>query len=826
MKKSVIWRFVIIGLILGVWFASIFPYQDRPFLKILQQEAKGKDKVFDELITETKKVAKEQQLPIPKALERVANIRKIDLTQYIKLVNKPNATNRDVIAKVRRLAKGKLKLGLDLRGGTEFTIAFNPKDIPKGKTVDDVRDDIIEILRNRIDASGVMEPEIKPEGDIYISVKIPTISQDEILKFKKILQQQAKLTFHLVGDASKKDDPSYESKEIRDENGVVKETILMKRRAEPLDGHNLTRAFPSMDQFGNYYISLTFDSEGAKKFYDITRKYVHRRLAIVLDNTVYSAPVIQNPIPTGSAQITGNFSLDEAKQLAIVLRCGNLPVDIRIQAEQSTDPTLGADSVKSGRNAALIGLVIVVLFMAAYYLIAGVIADIALAANIVLVLGTLTIAGATITLPGIAGVVLTIGMAVDANVLIFERIREELLNGKSLANSIHNGYDRAFLTIIDANLTTLITAFILYRFGAGAIRGFAVTLTIGILASMFTALFMTRTIFDLLLLSPRFKNLRMMYLIRRPKFDFLGKRKIAGIISTSLIVIGLVNMLIRGSHSLSVDFTGGTAVTYNYTVKPGVGEIRKALTQAGYKDVRITYKRSVEASTRLLEVVVNGIEAKKDPDVKGSVAKVLNHAFPQAKFRGGSTRQIGGLVGKKFRKDTLIAMILAIIGIIIYIAMRFEFSYAMGAVIALVHDVFIGAGLYLLFIFGERQISMPVVAALLTIMGYSLNDTIVVFDRIRENLGLYSKKRRFLDIVNASINDTLSRTLLTSLTTLFVVLALFFLGGGAINDFALVMLIGIVVGTYSSIFIATPVMIWYRHRQERKKAEHAEAQSA
>ena len=351
----------------------------------------------------------------------------------------------------------------------------------------------------------MVEAQIQPIGPSTISLKIPSIDADDVHRYRKIVQATAKLDFRVVHEnnsslVNQEGSPDF-SPPIAFERMVLapgansqedQEILYVKRIPESIGGRHVKRAFRNMNEFGSHSVSLEFNLEGAKLFHEATLKYVNRRLAIVLDGTVYSAPNINEPIPGGRAEISGTFTQEEAENLSVVLRCGNLPVPISIQGEFSTDPTLGRDSVKSGAYAAVAGLILVTVFMIIYYLTAGIIADLALAANILLVLGTLTIAGATITLPGIAGIVLTIGMAIDANVLIFERIREELANKKSLGNAVQLGYNRAFVTIIDANLTTLFAAAILYWCGSGPIRGFAVTLTFGIFASLFTALFMTR----------------------------------------------------------------------------------------------------------------------------------------------------------------------------------------------------------------------------------------------------------------------------------------------------------------------------------------------
>ena len=730
-------------------------------------------------------------------------------------------------------SKREVKKGLDLAGGTEFVIGFNTEDIPAGKDASEVRDQILEILRNRVDSEGLKEPELKPSGDASISLKMPSTKEDEKAEIRALIRQTAKLEFFKVHDDNNSLVAQYEADKenftapigyvVKPGKPEVDETtkketqtyFVVKSRPEPVKGDQLDRAIATIgSNGGGYLVSLRFNSEGAKAFGDVTSKYVDKRLAIVLDGQVYSAPNINEAIYGGSAQITGNFDITEAKRLANVLNSGNLPVSIDIDTEVGNDPTLGADSVESGTSAAVWGLVGVFVFMIIYYMTSGVIASIALAANILLIMGTLVIFNATLTLPGIAGIVLTIGMAVDANVIIFERIREELEKGKSIANAIHYGFDRAFVTIIDANLTTLLTAYILYKVGTGSIKGFAVTLSIGIVASMFTALFMTRAFFDLLLKYEVVKKLKMLQLFKKPNIDFLGKRKIAAVISALLIVLGLVTAGVRGTDALSVDFVGGSQITF--TNEGGAAleseAIKAIFTEAGYKGVRA----DVKAGGKMLAVTFpSTTEDIESNTFSEQIAAKLNTAMPEAQFKLGAINKIGSTISAEFQKKAIISMILAVIGIMIYISFRFEFKFAVAANVALVHDVLIATGIYLLC---GRQISLPIIAAILTIIGYSLNDTIVVFDRIREDLGLM-KDKSYTEIINLSINQTLSRTVLTSFTTLIVVVILFVFGGGAIEDFALVMLLGVIVGTYSSIFVASSVVSIWNEKEEAKEKD-------
>ncbi|MFO7821611.1 MAG: protein translocase subunit SecD [Lentisphaeria bacterium] len=892
MKKSLLWRAGIVLAVLIACTLSIFPLKDRDLLVVFEKmaqsrledyqgelkEAKSDLKVINAklddmsategddytelqdrkegLLSEIKQyesylddyeqvmseadqlLAKDAAVRSPyRALKMAAQGEAaksaVALRNYVPVFGVPNASNNLVLNKVRSKAKAKLHLGLDLVGGTEFILGFEPGDLPDNRQPEDVRGQIIEIVRNRVDRLGVVEPEIKEVGPASISLKMPSVTEDNKAAVRRTIKQTAKLTFHLVHPQNQKKlaeyrenpedftiDPQYERsprtmKIVEPDGRIHYQYFFLTRHPERIRGSDIKRAYPTQGQLGNYYVILEFNNDGAKAFGEITRENIERRLAIVLDGKVYSAPVIQTAITGGSARITGSFGPEEASRLATVISSGNLPVPIDIKSEFGTDPTLGQDSIRSGVTAALLGLLAVLTFMVVYYRIAGVIAVTALVANIIIILGVLGLSGATITLPGIAGIVLVIGMAVDANVLIFERIREEADNGKSIGNAVKAGYRRAFVTILDANLTTLITAFILLKVGTGPIRGFAVTLSWGVVASMFTALFLTRVIFDFLLHKGWLSKISMANLVKKPNFDFLKLKMPAFALSLILIVITLITTLVRGNDIFSIDFSGGTALIYQVQGNeiPTIGEVRALLASEGLSEAEPTYKYNAGTEGKLLEIALPGSTNENNAAIQ-ILNEQLTQEFEGAEITYAQTTSVGEKIGGRFRMKALYAALSAAIAIIIYISFRFEFAYAVASITALIHDVLVATGVYLLC---GRQLSLPVVAALLTIMGYSLNDTIVLFDRIREDLGLL-KNKDYRDIINLSINQTLSRTLLTSLTTLFVVLILFLFGGGAINDFALVMLIGIIVGTYSSVFVAgTIIATWHKPASGHKE---------
>ena len=480
--------------------------------------------------------------------------------------------------------------------------------------------------------------------------------------------------------------------------------------------------------------------------------------------------------------------------------------------ENSVDPTLGKDTVASGVRSAIIGTVLVAGFMAVYYMLAGVVADLALITNIVILLGVMCSIGTTLTLPGIAGVVLTIGMAVDANVLIFERIREESAKGKSLRGALSAGYDRAFGTIFDSHVTTLISSVILIFMGTGPIKGFGVTLTIGVAASLFTALVVTRLVFDFMINQGWVKSLKMFHFFGVTKIDFMKVGTPAFITTCTLIVIGLgYGAFVRGHNMMGIDFAGGDSKTFAFSQKVDPKEIGSALAKIPeVKDPVIQYQRDVGGGAELLRIT--------SPIGTGDkVAAAITNGFAAQKYSVNGTEQVGATIGSEIRLVAISASALSLLGILFYVAVRYEFIFAVGAVVAVLHDVLMTIGCYCLTgMFGEgRQFNATMVAAVLTIIGFSINDTIVIFDRIREDLKL-GVRGSFKDIINQALNQTLSRTIITSGTVFLATVSLYVFGGGAINDFAFTFLVGIITGTYSSIYVASYLVLKMHHGQRPK----------
>lgn len=700
-----------------------------------------------------------------------------------------------------------INLGLDLQGGMHLLLKVDTSRL-EGKEKLDACDRAVEVIRNRIDEFGVRETSIQKQGEDEIVVQLPGVTDREraidligktaLLEFKVVSTDTDKLKEAIAGTVPE----GYELKYTQEEN----EPILLEKKAV-LVGDSLTDASVRFDQsqFSEPIVALKFNPAGAKKFSEITAANVGKRLAIVLDGKVQSAPRIKEAIPSGEAVITGRFDVQTAQDLALVLRVGALPAPMHIEEERTIGPLLGQDSINKGIKACVIGIGLVFIFMAAYYLLAGIVANIALLLNLLIILGSLGMLplifpgiSATLTLPGIAGIALSLGMAVDANVLINERIREELTAGRSLRLAVTNGYERAFSAIFDSNLTTLIAAFLLFQFGTGPIRGFAVTLTIGLIASMFTAIVVTRVIFELLLNSGILKSLPMLRLIKDTKIDFINKRKIFYTLSIVITVAGLVSFLMKGNKAYGIDFSGGQLQEYMFKTPPSVDKVRKVLDEINLSN----------ASIQQFKDNPNVLLIRTSEDKNEVLTKGLKQSFPQDDIQVLRIERVGPVAGKHLRDKAVLALFWALAGILIYVAFRFKhFNFAIAGIIALLHDVLIALGMLSLT---GRQIDLLSVTAFLTIAGYSINDTIVIYDRVRENAKLY-RKLSLYELINLSVNQCLGRTLLTTGVTLLCVLAIFLYGGEILGNFSFALLVGFFCGAYSTVYIASPlVLAWSR----------------
>ena len=613
-----------------------------------------------------------------------------------------------------------------------------------------------------------------------------------------------------------------------DQNDEVLELFVIKTSRggrAPLTGEVITDARQDLDQSARPSISMQMNSNGAKSWRRLTSTNIGRRIAIVLDNLVYSAPFVQNEIPNGNSQITGEFTIEEAQDLANILKAGTLPAPTTIVEDVVIGPTLGKVAQTQGFNSIVSGLIIVLLFMIFYYSGGGLVANLALFFNIFFILGILAQLSASLTLPGIAGIVLTIGMSIDANVLIFERIKEELRNGANLKQAISNGYDKAFTSIIDANFTTLLVGVILYNLGQGPVKGFAVTLIIGIICSFFSAVFITRVVVERFSRKGDKSLLRFSFpfsknFLSSIKINFLGRRKFAYYFSFIFIGVGLVSLIIKGL-TLGVDFKGGRSYVVTFSGTQNPTNIETGLQQSFNND-------GVEVKTfgadNILKITTSYLidDDSDDADVKvkdqliSGLNSITNLNFSEDDtmvdentYTISSSSKVGATIADDIKNSSFYSGVLALIAIFIYILIRFrKWQFSTGAVIALFHDtLFVISAFSIANILGySYEIDQVFIAALLTIIGYSINDTVVVFDRIRENLGIKAGSE-IIPVVNESINKTISRTLITSLTTFVVVLVLFLFGGPSLSGFSFALLVGIIVGTYSSIFVATPVFV-------------------
>ncbi len=725
-----------------------------------------------------------------------------------------------ILNRLHREVAGKIKLGLDLQGGTAFLVEMDMSQLSDTNEVEGALSQAVEVIRKRVDRFGVAEPIIQPAGDNRILIQLPGLSETDRNRAQTNIQKTAFLEFRLAHERTEElvqtgeVPPGYQllkRMERTPDGGQRLEQVIVKRRGEPgLTGSIVKRAVATRGNFGELEILFELNAEGAERFGKLTSENVGRRLAIVLDGELYSAPYIKQPILTGTGTISGNFDVASARELAGVLE-NPLRAPLKIVYSNDIDPTLGKASIRSGINAALYGVIAVAAFMLVYYMLAGMIANVALIINVIVLIGVMCAIEATFTLPGIAGIVLTVGMAVDANVLIYERIREELGKGKSMRGAVAAGYDRAFGTIFDSHVTTLIASVILIFMGTGSVKGFGVTLTIGVAASLFTALVVTRLIFDWLLAKNLIKSLNMLHIIRNTKLDFMKYAKPAFAVSWLLILVGLGWGFKRGGNVFGVEFTGGDQITLELNQNQIVEEpkLTAALDELGLGEIPFGYQRALDTGVRTLNLTIRADE-KAGEGAAERVLEKLRTTFPESNFKILNANKVGPSIGAEIRNTAMAALFWAMLGILLYVAFRYEFSFAVAAVVAILHDLFMTLGIYFL---SGRELNGTTVAALLTIVGFSMNDTIVIFDRIREDLKL-GVRGSFRDIINQAVNQTLSRTIITSGTVFLATLSLFIFGGGPVNDFAFTFLVGILTGTYSSIYIASALVLWW-HKGQR-----------
>lgn len=846
MRSGILWKLLTTCAVVAWAVTNLIPLSDIPFAVYLEQAVSAQEDGFKELLNRARHRVEEGREPsLFLALRNIGREDGVDYAQYFPHLRLLDVTNRNrrndiLLNELLRRSHGRLSLGLDLKGGVGVTLKINeaPRATASDGSLEEAASDerdfdaywreeqlskAIDVMGERVNGLGVTEPVIRAIGDDQLQIQMPGLSSRENPDIIDAIKKPARLEFRLVHrtlDPHTTPEslypPGYEVLAEEYENpdtNEIDERLLFVKRIPEATGEIVKSAYPSMGEFGGMRVLLSFTSEGEAAFEALTRRIAAEnqrtnslgQLAIVLDGKLYSAPTVRESI-SGGAEITGSFTRREAIELSNVLN-NPLAFELTVSEMFEVGPTLAQDARDSSLNAAKLGAGLVIGFMILYYGVAGVVAVLSMSLSIVIVLGVLASVGATLTLPGVAALVLTVGMAVDANILIFERIREELKTGKKLYPSLLSGYEKAFSTIVDANLTTLIIAGILFWLGAGPIKGFGLTLAIGIGASVFCALVVSRFLLELLTSSGWLKRMWCLSLFKSTGFDFLKWRRRVFTLSWLIVLAGIVTLSVR-RDIYGIDFAGGDEVTLSFEKKIEPSDILALIEQQQLGEVLPFYRTLIGENKEVLKL-------QTEFELGAEVVHALQKRFPDAGLSyDGSIVQIGPSVGAHIKTTAMISIALALIGILLYVALRFEIGYGVGAVVATIHDVLMTLGV---FVMAGGQFTAPIVAAVLMILGYSINDTIVVFDRIREELTLRPGVN-LRTIINLAINRVISRSCLTSLTTLLAATALYIYGAGVINDFALVFIVGILTGTFSSIFIASPVFFWW-HKGQRSHVE-------
>ena len=698
------------------------------------------------------------------------------------------------------------------------------------------------VLRNRVDEFGLTQATVVRQAGNRVRIQIP--GEKDPQKVITNMLKPAKLEFRIMADDSFEKAPQLV--EVKEEDGKTVRTVktdqvppgyrvfwgeimerdpqrigtktkktipyLLKDTVE-LTGEFLAETYVEVvesDLDSPIHINLAFDRNGARMFRDLTEKNRGKNLAVLLDNIVYTAPRIKEVIPNGRCYISGSFDMDEAREVSQVLKAGSMPARLYVEHKQSVGASLGTDTIKASVKALIIGSALVIAFMIIYYGTAGLLADIALILNVLLILAVMAMSRAALTLSGIGGILLTVGMGVDANVLIYERIREELADGKPLKLAVKRGFERAFVVIWDSNFTTLITALILLQFATGSVKGFALTMTIGLIVNLYTGYSVTHCLTDLWVSWRNKLSVGALSIFKNPRLKVMEFRYVAYAISGSLILLALIVLIIHRGPIYAVDFEGGMLAQVQFKDKVSGENIYSAFSKTGGPAIRVQRVTGTNEFLLRMKFIEND-GAKTESFIKDT----LQAGFGEGKFEIRAVQQVGNEIGAEFRTIALRAVIIASLAILVYVGFRFQFVFGVGAVIALIHDIFITLGVLTLM---GREVSLEVLSALLMILGYSINDTIVIFDRIRENMRIVPGKD-FREIANLSINQSLNRTLLTSGTTIVPMLIMFLIGGKGLQDFCFTLCFGIVIGTYSSDLVATPIVYEWMKRKGFKTAE-------
>ncbi len=841
MKSSIIWK-LLLTLAVLVWaVCSTMPFSDTDFDVYIKDRATQNKEEFASVLQEAQKrvdpvnykTDKSKSATLFNAIGDYANANRVDLSKYfdvnvadIKVLTRRNDT---LLRELYRQSKAALKMGLDLKGGVSFTLEVD-KDQLKGdgfQRSEQIKD-VLKVIDGRINGLGVTEPTIRALGSNAIEVQMPGVSLKDNPEAIEEISRPAKLEFRLANrhihpssaTAPRSEWPAGDELLVSESEGERAQVLYVKR-LPAAGGDIIESAHAYMENDGKFAVNMKFTAKGAKKIHEITsailaednRTGIKQPMAIVLDGKLISAPVIQGALGA-TGQITGNFTQREAIELANAL---NNPLQVALTRTSLNEvgPSMAADARNSSLFAGAIGAALVIAAMVIYYRGLGLLAMITVAANIIIVIGVLASFGATLTLPGIAALVLTVGMAVDANILIYERMREEILLGKNNWAALQAGYEKAFSTIVDANVTTLFTALILYYFGTGPIKGFGVTLGVGILSTLFTALIFGRALSEIAANTGIMKGAFNIRLIKETNFDIMKVYKQTFIVSWLVVLCGVLAIAYRGEKSLSIDFTGGENTSIAFMQKIEIGDIMALSTPSGegVGEIKASFKKDLATGSEILTV-------QTEPGKGEEVFGMLSKNYPDAGLSMIGRESIGASVSSDIATNAAWSLALSFGSVLLYIALRFEFGFGVGAVVALFHDMLLTVGLYIVLGvlgIGSGQFSSPMIAAILMSIGYSINDKIVVFDRIREELPLHPELSLY-KIIRIAVNKTLSRTILTSATTFLAALALFIWGTGIIKDFSMIFLIGIVVGTLSSIFIASPVFYWW-HKGKRDSVE-------
>ena len=720
---------------------------------------------------------------------------------------------------------------------TQVEEVVEQEDTTQDKTSDLLAEIEADTLAADSAANNLSFEEFASENPLY-ALLYPNVDQQNQLNEGPVVgfcavKDTAALNVYLKDDAIRKFFPvdvkfAYTVKPYDPDGKFVQLVALKSDRngKSAMEGDVVTDAVQVFGQFASSAeVSMEMNAEGAKQWKRLTAENIKKSVAIVLDGYVYSYPTVQAEIAGGRSSITGNFTVNEAKDLANILKSGKLPAPARIIEEAIVGPSLGEEAISSGLTSFIFALLLVLAYMIFYYNGAGVVSNIALLANIFFIFGVLSSLGAVLTLPGIAGIILTIGMSVDANVLIYERIREELRNGKGLRLAIEDGYNNAYSSIIDANVTTLLTGIILYTFGTGPIKGFATTLIIGILTSLFAAIFITRLVisyrlnkgktisFATKLTEGAFKNINI---------DFIGKRKRFYILSAVIVLLGIGSLVTKGLN-YGVDFVGGRTYVVRFDDTVNNEELRSALTDVFVDADGLNYTPQVKTfgDDNQVKVTTSFMIENSEPTTDLIVESKLSEGLSTTglEYEIMSSQKVGPTIADDIKDAAVWSVIFSLLVIFLYILVRFrKWQFSLGAVVAVFHDVLIVLSIFSIF-YGILPFSLEIdqafIAAILTIIGYSLNDTVVVFDRVREYMN-DNKKKGVHELINGALNSTLSRTINTSLTTFCVLLIIFIFGGEVIRGFMFALMVGVVVGTYSSLFVASPIMLDTIKKKEEK----------